>query len=161
MNNNNNNQIQQNQSSFKADQMRNIDYFMNNIINNIANNNTESIPANNIQVIQKMLDQQNEPGNPGLSAYLPLNTSTNNRELNDVNNVANNFGKIVEAISNFNNKNITHNNNVMSTVGNLTGLLTNIYAEQDNINSENKKGNFNNEANNNDDEKKEKGIFFN
>ena len=147
------------QTSYKADQMRNIDYFMNNIITNIASNNTDNIPMNNINTIQKMIDQQNEPGNPGLSSYLPLNTSTNNPELNNVNNVANNFGKIVDTISNFNNKNITHNSNVMSTVGNLTGLLTNIYSEQDAGN-----GNGNNNGNKKENieggDKKDEGKIF-
>jgi hypothetical protein len=149
-------------TSYKAEQMRNIDYFMNNIITNIANNNTDSIATNSIHAIQKMIDQQNEEGNPGLLPYLPLNTSTNNPELNSVNNVANNFGKIVDSISNYNNKNITHNNNVMSTVGNITGLLTNIYSDQEanknNNNNENQNEGDNNSNNiHQNEDKKEEG----
>jgi hypothetical protein len=150
--NNKMNMMPHNQSSYKGEQMRNVDYFMNSIINNIANNNMNNIPPSNIQAIQKMIDSQNEPGSAGLPASLPLNTNTNNPELNNVNNIANNFGKIVEAINIFNSKHINHNNNVVSAVNNLTGVLSNCYNEQEKQGDNNQDG----------DEKKDdcKLIFF-
>lgn len=112
-------------------QMPNIDLFMNNVIHNITGNNMPNIPPANIQAIQKMLESQGEPGNPSLQSQLPLNTNTGNQDLNSINNIANNFGNIVEAINTYNSRHINYNNNVVSTVNNLTGVLSKTYADQE------------------------------
>lgn len=132
--------------------MREVDYFMNNIMNNIACNQINSIPPNSIQAIQKMIESQNE-GNPGITSALPLNANTNNPELNNVSNIANNFGKIVEAINTFNTKHINHNNNVVSTVNNLTGVLTNNINEQEKLK-------YGEDGNLLDEDKKDESKFF-
>jgi len=131
MNNMNMSNMNMNVSNTNNNQMQNIDLFMNNVIHNITNNNMPNIPPANIQAIQKMLESQNESGNPNLQNSLPLNTNTNNNDLNNVNNIANNFGNLVEAINTYNNRHINHNNNIVSTVNNLTGVLSKSFADQE------------------------------
>lgn len=135
-----------------SNQMQNIDLFMSNVIHNITGNNMPNIPPANIQAIQKMLENQGEPGNPNIQTQLPLNTNTNNPDLNSINNITNNFGNIVEAINTYNSRNINHNNNVVSTVNNLTGVLSKTFAEQE-------KHNFGVDANGEMDDKKDESNF--
>jgi hypothetical protein len=76
-----------------------------NTINMILNSDT-----NNPGALQKMIEGITSPGN--------------------FNNLSQNFSKMVEAISNFNSKNLSHNNNVVSSVNTLMGVLQNAAAEQ-------------------------------
>ena len=76
-----------------------------NTINMILNSD-----SNNPGALQKMIEGITTPGN--------------------FNNLSQNFSKMVEAITNFNNKNLSHNNNVVSSVNTLMGVLQNAAAEQ-------------------------------
>jgi hypothetical protein len=76
-----------------------------NTINMILNSD-----SNNPGALQKMIEGITSPGN--------------------FNNLSQNFSKMVEAITNFNNKNLSHNNNVVSSVNSLMGVLQNAAAEQ-------------------------------
>jgi hypothetical protein len=134
-------------------QMQNIDLFMSNVIQNISGNNMPNIPPANIQAIQKMLESQGEPGNPGLHSQFPLNANTNNPDLNNINNIANNFGNIVEAINTYNSRHINYNNNVVSTVNNLTGVLSKTYGEQE-------KQNLGGDGNGEMEDKKDESKFI-
>ncbi len=130
MNNMNTSNMNMNLNNSNPNQMQSIDLFMNNIIQNITNNNIPNIPHSNIQAVQKMLEVQKD-GNTSLQNSLPLNTNTNNPDLNNIGNVTNNFGNLVEAINTYNSRHINHNNNIVSTVNNLTGVLSKSFADQD------------------------------
>lgn len=65
------------------------------------------------------------------------NKSTGQINPSNLNNIVNNFNKIVEGISSFNNKHISHNQNLVNNVSNLTGMLSNYFNENENNKQEN------------------------
>jgi hypothetical protein len=101
------------------------------------------------QILQQLMDAQNNL-NPQMS--LPNMSQILNTQSNNPNNLMSNFSKIVEGISSFNNKHLTHNQNLVNNVTQLTGVLSN-YLE-----GENKEKNNEADQEQNDTEKKEDGM---
>lgn len=93
------------------------------------------------QILQQLMD--------GQANFNPQMNLPNSSMLNSLspNNLMSNFSKIVEGISSFNNKNLTHNQNLVNNVTQLTGVLSNYL--------ENEAGQ---EQEQNDSEKKDDGM---
>jgi hypothetical protein len=90
------------------EEKENMDHISNieNTINMLLHNNNNNNPA----MLQKLID--------GLNTSIPGN-------MNSLNNLSSNFGKLAETMTNFNMRTANQNNQVVNSVGNLLGLLNN------------------------------------